>query len=390
MASKNLIFVLNLHCPYIKVTQNDFSAYEAESSFVFLQMSNLFLPTLDLLSLLKEKKLEAKIGLVFSASVCEILTDPELKKRYNKWLDNLIELGKKEVARAKKNSAVLKIALANLERAKEDKRKFNEVWDGELLQAFASFANQGYAEILATCGTYLFMPHFADMTEILNAQVESGLVAVKRHFGQASDGFFLPEMGYAPGIESVIKSYGFAYTLLPSQSFLFAELSPLKGIFMPARTQNGLSILAANEIPQDYYNLGLYRDASKDLAWELSGKELSPFIKEGRARSRTFWSYVNRDDEPYDFLAAASKARSDADAFVQGKAELLKKAQVVLGDDADVFECFVFNAIDICFAWPEFFEWFSQALLSCSDHGLKISSPYSQVRGQFGAQKISP
>ena len=219
MASKNLIYVLNLHCPYIKIGDSDVAHCEEETSLLFQTFSNMFLPALDLLSFFKSQKLDAKLALVFSASTCEILSDPDIKRKYNKWLDNLIEFGNKEVARVKKNSDLKKVAANNLRRAMENKRMYNQVWNCDLLKAFVSFAEEGYAEILATCGTYLFMPHFADMKEILNAQVESGLFAIKQYFGRVSDGFFLPEMGYAPGIEEVIKSYGVSYTILPSMSF---------------------------------------------------------------------------------------------------------------------------------------------------------------------------
>ena len=198
MASKNLVYVLNLHCPYIKIGANENSRCDDESTLVFQYFSNLFLPTLNLLSFIKSQKLDAKLALVFSASTCEILSDSDIKKKYNKWLDNLIDLANKEVERVKRNPVLKKAANANLRRAQENKRVYNEVWNCDLLSAFSSFAQEGYAEILATCGTYLFMPHFSDMTEILNAQVESGLFAIKQYFGRVSDGFFLPEMGYAP------------------------------------------------------------------------------------------------------------------------------------------------------------------------------------------------
>ncbi len=390
MASRNLIFVLNLHCPYIKVGQNDASAYEAESVLVFQQISRVYLPVLNFLSCVKEKKLSAKIGLVFSASVCELLSDSDLKKKYNKWLDNLIEFAKKEVERTKRNSAASKTAAANLEKALESKRQFNDLWKGELLKAFASFAEEGYAEILATCGTYLFMPHFADMTEILNAQVESGLVAVKQHFGQASDGFFLPEMGYAPGVENVIKSYGFSYAILPSQSFLFSVNQPSNGIFMPARCQNGLSIFAAQGLDKEFYSDGSYRDPMSDLAWELSSKELSPFIKEGHPRARTFWSYKNRDEDAYCLSDALERAKEQAGAFVQEKAALLKKSQIILGDDADVSLCYVFNVNDISSDWPEFFDWLDALLPACVENSLSLTSPLPMLEGKLHAQKISP
>ena len=390
MASKNLTFVLNLHCPYIRIGDSDAAYCEQETSLLFHAFSNLFLPALNLLSFFKSQKMDAKLALVFSASTCEILSDPDIKRKYNKWLDNMIELAKKELVRVKKNSNMKKVANNNLQRAVENKRMYNEVWNCDLLKAFASFAEEGYAEILATCGTYLFMPHFSDMKEILNAQVESGLFAIKQHFGRVSDGFFLPEMGYAPGVEEVIKSYGISYVLLPAMSFLFSETPPQNGIFMPARCQNGLSCVAAEDFLADREFSPVYLDASKDLAWELSAKELTPFIKEGKPRAATFWSYKNRDDEDYSVDEACEQMAADAKAFVEQKEAVLKKAAIILGDDADVSVSVVFDAFYLSSNWLEFFDWLKKAAVISAQRGLRLTTPNVILEGKFCAQKISP
>lgn len=390
MASKNLVYVLNLHCPYIKIGANENSRCDDESTLVFQYFSNLFLPTLNLLSFIKSQKLDAKLALVFSASTCEILSDSDIKKKYNKWLDNLIDLANKEVERVKRNPVLKKAANANLRRAQENKRVYNEVWNCDLLSAFSSFAQEGYAEILATCGTYLFMPHFSDMTEILNAQVESGLFAIKQYFGRVSDGFFLPEMGYAPGIEEVIKSYGISYIFLPSMSFLFSETPPQNGTFMPARCPNGLSIVAAEDFMGGREFSPVYADASKDAAWELSAKELTPFIKEGKPRSATYWSYHNRDGQDYDVDLAAEQIKADAKDFVDQKAQALKKAAIILGDDADVSSAVVFDALGLSASWLEFFDWLKESVVLALQEGLSVANPSAVLEGKFGAQKISP
>ena len=84
MASKNLIYVLNLHCPYIKIGANENSRCDEETTLVFQYFSNLFLPTLNLLSYFKSQKLDAKLALVFSASTCEIRSDSDIIMKYNK------------------------------------------------------------------------------------------------------------------------------------------------------------------------------------------------------------------------------------------------------------------------------------------------------------------
>ncbi len=390
MALKYLTFVLNLHCPYIKIGGADNSRGDEELHLVFQRLTNVFLPALNLLSFFKSQKMKACLALVFSASTCETLLDGEIKRKYNKWLDSLIDFGKKELERAKKNSPQKKVAARNLEKAEEAKRQYNELWSCDLLKAFAGFAQDGYAEILATCGTYMFMPHFADMTEVLNAQVESGLFAIKQCFGRVGDGFFLPEMGYAPGIEEVIKSYGVSYTILPAMSFLFSETPPQNGCFMPARCQNGLSILSAEDFFTDREFDGVYADASKDVAWELSAKELSPFIKEGKARTAASWTYQSRDGGEYNVDRALDRVKKDARDFINKKAQDLSKAQIILGDDAEVSSTVVFDTLNLSANWPEFFDWLKEASVLALENSLVLASPSLVLEGKFCAQKITP
>ncbi len=392
MGSKNFVIVVNCHYPYIKFASDAESRYEEENTLVFQQISNVYLPLLRLLSKIKREDLDAKIALVFSASACENLCDEDIKKRYNRWLDNLIELGEKEVVRTKGDSACNETAKYNLNLALDNKKSFNEVWGCDILKAFAHFARDGYAEILATCGTYLFMPLFADMREVLNAQVESGLYAVRHHFGQSADGFFLPEMGYAPGIEEVLKSYGVNYTILPSQSFLFSESSPRNGIFLPARCLNGLSIFAADDFyeHEGYNRPGVYRNISADLAWELPAKDLAPFTKEGHSRSATGWGYKNNADEVYDVKAALLQANEDAEDFFRKKDEILSRAQIYLGEDTDVSYSLVFNAADMVAGWSECFVGLDAFIHAAVENRVKLVSYSDLLAGKFGGQKISP
>ena len=73
---------------------------------------------------------------------------------------------------------------------------------------------KGYIELLATCGSDVFLPHYADMKEVVSAQIETGLHAYKQTFGELPDGFWLPELGYRPGIEK-ISGWGEGKTGLP-------------------------------------------------------------------------------------------------------------------------------------------------------------------------------
>lgn len=386
MGTNNLVFLINLHHPYIRLEKADAAKFEEEGSLIFRHISDVCIPLLDLISKFEKERIGVKFALVFSASFCALLADDDVKKNYNAYLDALIDFAKKEVRRVKGDSALEKIAAANLDSALEKKHSFNEVYQCDLLGAFATFEQRGFVEILATCGTYLFMPHFSEMREVLNAQVESGLYAIRDYFGKTPDGFFLPEMGYAPGLEEVLKNYGVGYTVLPSQSFLFSEILPENGIFMPARCGNSLGIFAAEEFKLEL--AGVYKDRSKDVAWELSQKELSPFVK--GARKATGFSYKNRDDGTYNPKSALSRARQDAKRFFEEKNSLLSKAREILGSECDVSLGIYFDQLVFSRKWAEAFEFVETLVRVSVSSGVNVVGFSDLLEGKFGMQKIAP
>ena len=131
-------------------------------------------------------------------------------------------------------------------------------------------------------------------------------------------------------------------------------------------------------------------DASKDLAWELTAKELAPFIKEGKPRSATSWSYKNRNGDDYNIDSALSQIKSDAKEFVDKNELSLKKAAIILGDDADVAVTEVFDTLCLSSSWPEFFDWLKESVVLAIGQGLRVTSPSAILEGKFLAQKISP
>lgn len=391
MSSKNLVFLLNLHHPYIKLDKENFPRYEEEGTLFFRAISKLYLPLLNMLSKFEKERISAKIALVFSAQICALLDDEDVKNGYNEWLDSLIEFAEKEVARTKKNSALNSIARKNRDEALRCKRDFNEVYGRDLLGAFSNFAKKDFVEILATCGTYMFVPHFCDMPEILNAQVESGLYAVRTCFGRNPAGFFLPEMGYAPEVENVLKLYGVEYTVLPRHSFLFSKIPPQGGIFAPAKFQNSLDAFASVKFNVEIAANPLYKNTKSDLAWELSHEELFPFVRDEGSRHASTFSYKSNGGDLYDEAAANDRAKCDARDFVEAKTALLSKAQEALGGE-QVFVGTYFDGVSLSRNWAEFFEFLECSLREAVSRGVKVVgfSDLIDRSGKKERQKIIP
>lgn len=403
MSGKNIALLLNFHHPYIRHSDESANEYNQENFLLFEKITNVYIPLLNMISNLKKDNVEFKISVVFSTPLCALLSDSIVKKQYVNYLNDLIEFGKKELVRTKNSKELHKNAEIYLEKIIETKRYFTEVYEENLLKYFANYAKQGVIEILATCGTYMFMPHYADMSEILNAQVETGLYSVRHYFGIAAEGFFLPELGYAPGIEKVLRMYGVNYTIVPSQSFLLGQIMPEKGIFAPARCYNCLSLFAADSVQLEYNKNPVYKNKNSDIAWELNSSELIPFIKEGQARSSSGFCYGNnacsesetqykdikKSDWIYNAENALNQAVIDAEDFVLKYSEKLKKASELL-PDTDVSVTCVFDDESLYKKWDEGLVWFENIIRKFTESDICTASFSDLLYDKFSLQKIIP
>ena len=205
MHEKNLVLVLTTNQEYIRHTGEEEQKFAAELNYFFNSISDTYLPLLRMFENLERDNVNFSLSLVISPSSCTLLEDPVVQKQYLEWLDKKIELGKKEIERCSGNALLLNNAKFTFEKYMEDKIQFLNL-NQRVLKKIREYQKKGYIEILATCATSIFMPFYADQEEILNAQVETGLNAYKCFFNEIPEGFWLPELGYAPGIEKILSA----------------------------------------------------------------------------------------------------------------------------------------------------------------------------------------
>ncbi|MBQ0051945.1 MAG: DUF1957 domain-containing protein [Treponema sp.] len=401
--SKNLSLVIVGHQGYIRHVENE-KDYALENDILFNSISRTYLPLVNLFHKLEEEGVKFKLSMVFSPSLCSLLDDSVVQQQYVAWLEKRIAFGEAELNRCKGDSALLNNAQIELAKAKKDLSDFTEVYGQNILVQFAKFAQKGYLELLATCGTYAFLPHYGDMTEILNAQVEVGLCSHRHYFGSNPDGFYLPFMGYTIGIEKVLKSYGIKYTIVDFRSLLFSETLPENGIFSPVRcavNEDGaisgtpLSLFAQDsDSPEDvieFVSNEIYKNQSKDPGFELSSDELAGagFIEPGSARIPTGFRYWAKSENVYNFEKALAQVKLDAENFVKAKAEKLSAAEKCMKEGNPGLVC-VLDAKLFGQDWAEGVDFLENVLRTAADSDISLSDCSSQLSNIYILQKITP
>ena len=399
---KTLSIIIKAQQDFIRHSAADLELNAPVLNSFYESISYIYIPLLRMVEKLAADNVKFRFGLVLPPVLCNMLSDESLQNDYVRWLEERNDFGKAELRRNKSDANLCAIIKASIEENNSLKADFIEKYEKCLIPVFAKYMEQGYIEFLGTCGTDIFMPHFADMKEIISAQIESGLHAYRQYFGLVPEGFWLPEMGYAPGIEKIIRAYGYTYTILDSRSVLLAQNLPETGIFYPVRTENSLVIFARDRTidAELFGDSGLiysncYRNQNRDAGYELPLEKLPPEMGKVGIRYATGFKYWNRcfNDTPecrYDAEAAAKKAAEDAQIFVGKRLEKLSKAEELLPKLDFVTQVMTLDISKLSKTWYEYPLWLENVIRIAEKQGLTVDSCGSLCEGQYNLEKIEP
>jgi 1,4-alpha-glucan branching enzyme len=337
-----LALLLHAHLPFVRHPEHP---QFLEERWLFEAISDTYLPLLRVFERLEADKVPFRLAISFSPTLCEMLADPVLQDRYLEHLDRLTELGSRESLRTEKTPALNQLARYYYDRAVEDRVLFAERYEKDLLKAFDFYHKKGRLELLTTAATHAFLPFLVSHPESLQAQVEVALSTHRTYFGKNPAGFWLPEMGWFPGAEALLRSYNFAYTVVDTHGLMFADPAPFRGTFAPVRTPEGLAVFgrdlhASREIwdkDTGYPSDPVYRDFYRDIGYELPWEAVDCFLEPHGARSSTgfkYWAITGGTAEKalYDPLAAAARVSQHVEAFLDSRVERGAAAAGLVGD----------------------------------------------------------
>ena len=398
---KILSIVIKASQDFIRHSEEDIKENAPVLNNFFEAISNVYIPLLRMIEKLEADKVKFRFGLVLPPVLCNMLSDPILQEEYINWLEKRNTLGKAELRRNKADPKVCEIISGTIENNKQLLSDFTEKYNKNLIPVFAEYMTRGYIELMGTCGTDIFMPHYSDLKEIISAQIESGLHAYRQYFGLMPEGFWLPAMGYTPGIEKLIRAYGYTYTILDSRSILFSETVPETGIFYPSRTDNSLVIFARNRVVdcELFGENGIifsecYRNQNRDIGFELPMEKLSSLMDKEGIRYSTGYKYWNRNFSDsgtlYDKNCAAAQVEKDAQAFVDKRNQTLTKASELLSSYKFVSEICTFDISKLSKTWNECILWLESVIRKADEAGLSLLSCDRMCDEQYNLPKIEP
>ena len=350
-----LLFVLHAHLPFVRHPE-----YESflEERWFFEGITETYVPLIEIFDQLAREGIFFQITMTLSPTLCSMLADPFLQERYLQHLEKLIELAAQEVERTQSDPRFQVLARFYHHHFLRCREIFKNRYGGNLLTAFRKFQDAGNLEII-TCGaTHGYLPLMRVAPASVRAQVRTACEHYESVFGRRPRGIWLPECGFYPGDDSILKENGLQYFFTDTHGILYGIPRPRYGVYAPVYCPSGVAAFgrdpesskqvwsAGEGYPGDYW----YREFYRDVAFDLDFNYIRPYIDPAGNRVDTGIKYYRitgktNHKEPYEPDRARAKAEEHAANFLFNRerqveylyGRLGRKPVIVSPYDAELF-----------------------------------------------------
>lgn len=324
-ASVNLI--LHAHSPYVR--HLEYPKF-LEENWLFESLCESYIPLLRMLESLDAESSPFKLSICFSPTLCTMLVDGPLQERFVEYMNSRIELGEKEVVRTQNEASEhLYMAKFYLDAYRRNLEYYESI-GRNILDGFIRLQDRGLVELIATAATHCYLPLYKNYPTAVRAQIEMGIKSHIRFFHSAPKGFWLPECGYYPGIESELENYGIRWCQIPAHSIITARNRISGAGYQPVQLYDS-SVVG---FPRDWGLTNLvwsdstgypcdpdYREFYRDIGYDLDMDYIRPYVHEPDVRVFTGYKYMaitGRDDDKkaYDPQVAIRKISLHAENFL--------------------------------------------------------------------------
>ena len=342
MAHGYLTLVLHAHLPFVRHPE---APEFMEEEWLFEAITETYAPLLLGFERLARDEVDFRITISFSPSLLSMLTDDLLKERYARRIDKLVELADREMDRTWHSDRAFH------ELAKMYRHRFGEIrdcwrrYDGDLVRAYRALQDAGKIEIITCTATHPFFPLLDRNWAAFRAQVHTAASVYEQLFGRRTQGIWLGECGYVPGVDELLREEGIRYFFVDTHGVLFAEPRPVFGVHAPIYCRSGVAAFGRDlesskqvwSAQEGYPGDPAYRDFYRDIGFDLPFDYVKPYLPPGGVRAFTgikYFSITHRklhDKRPYDPHVAWLRAAEHAGNFMFNRERQVEHLRSVMG-----------------------------------------------------------
>ncbi|MDP3789465.1 MAG: DUF1957 domain-containing protein, partial [Candidatus Omnitrophota bacterium] len=347
--------VLHTHLPFVRHPEEE---YFLEENWLYEAITETYIPLIHVFERLINDGVYFRITMSLTPPLISMLKDPLLQDRYVRHLDRLIELSSKEIERTGYQSHFHGLALMYHRIFTEAKETFVKRYKKDIVTAFKKFQENGCVEIIASCATHGFLPILSVNPSDVSAQIKIGVDYYKKTFGRPPRGFWLPECGYYPGVDEVLKKAGIRYFFIDSHGIINGDPSPKFSVYAPVYCPSGVAAFGRDwesskqvwSSKEGYPGDPDYREYYRDIGHELDFEYIKPYIHPQGIRVNTgmkYWRITGNTEykEAYVPEWAREKAAMHAGNFLFNRekqvehlsAHMDRKPLIIAPYDAELF-----------------------------------------------------
>jgi 1,4-alpha-glucan branching enzyme len=269
----DLAIVLHSHMPYVE----GFGTYPFGEEWLFDAFARSHLPVLDVAE---------RVTMTITPVLADQLEAEGVGERMLRFLRrHRVDAADRDVADAGSSvRAAAKAEADHYTRAMTRLRKLGR----NPLRAFQDAHAKGRIALMASAATHAVLPKIATLAG-RRLQVDAGLRSHQRRFGE-TQGFWLPECAYVPGLEGILAERGLAYTCLDqsSQERGTAALAPIRlpggPVAFTIDWPTVRLVWSDGGYPADGAYLEYHRQSANGMRlWAISGAPYDPALGAKRA-----------------------------------------------------------------------------------------------------------
>ncbi len=267
--------ILHAHLPFVRHPEHE---HFVEEEWLFEAITETYIPLLRVMRRLVDDLVPFKLTMSITPTLCAMLQDQLLCERYVRHLDLLIDLVARERKRNRKHPQLRELAEFYVGLFSETRRHFVDEWKCDLLSVFRELRQTGALEIIASAATHGLLPILQQQSaRAARAQLLIGRDVYVELFGGEPAGFWLPECGYAPGLESILREANLRWFAVDAHGLLFGKPRPCRSIYAPCYTPAGPAAFARDpnasrqvwNAHEGYPGDPAYRDFYRDIGFDL-------------------------------------------------------------------------------------------------------------------------
>jgi 1,4-alpha-glucan branching enzyme len=321
-----------------------------------------------------------------------MLQDELLQQRYLRHVERLIDLARHEVERTAGQADLNGLSRMYLERFEQTLQAFTGRYGCNILTGFKLLQEQGALELITTGATHSFLP-LQIVPQCIEAQVQLAIHQHHKTFGLPPRGFWLPECGYAPGLEDFLHRHHLGYFFVDAHGVLLADPKPRSGVYAPLYCPNGVAAFGRDPESSNavwsardgYPGHPVYREFYRDVGFDLPQEYMQPYLQEGGVRVNTgikYYAVTGRTEEKrlYNRAEALKKAREHAEHFLASRRAQIDRLASLM-DRPPVFVC-PYDAELFGHWWFEGPEWIESLirLTASQPNGIEMLTPSDYLK----------